>query len=353
MGKLVLVSFDEEGDNLLKHLRPLLKGIPHKAVAKSFSSPGVVSTLANGNKRDLRKGDELRILGKMDPKVKYSDLKVSRLITPGITNLDVGGSLEDDQGLFSDSLFKSKRNLSTMLISDEDSRKIDSLLEGLEKSDLVLTLIDADSKEMIIPASIFSHKAIGIGCLSLCIILRKEFFRDIGHVHEVNRTYLELSMGFHGAFAIPPPILNHGEYLLIAHGIRHLTQMMFRSGLVNLDHADLLMISRGGRVLIMTWGSAAPGGDPSATSIDDALTNPMCYVDLTTVKKALVNVVGSGDLKLEDSLVSSEVLKRRIMKDARIIWGVTIDEDPDEDLEVFIVLSTTPLELLLHWYSRN
>jgi cell division protein FtsZ len=129
--------------------------------------------------------------------------------------------------------------------------------------------------------------------------------------------------------------------------------MTFRSGVINLDQADLLSTSRGGSALIMTWGAARPGGNPAATSTKDALSNALCDIDLSTVRKALINVTGSSDLALEDSLVASEVLRKRTKDNARIIWGVNILQDLGEDMEVFIILSTTPMELLLHWYSNQ
>jgi cell division protein FtsZ len=112
-----------------------------------------------------------------------------------------------------------------------------------------------------------------------------------------------------------------------------------------------MLTSKGGSILVMTWGAARPGGNRAATSVKDALTKPLCDIDLRSVRKALVNVVGSGDLTLEDSLVASEVLRRRVKDKSHIIWGVSLVEGMEDDMEVFLILSTTPMELLLHWYS--
>jgi cell division protein FtsZ len=148
-------------------------------------------------------------------------------------------------------------------------------------------------------------------------------------------------------------IHSHKRLLEVSQLMRHLGDLVFRPGVVNLDLADLLVTSKGGIVLIMTCGTAQPGSRAAKTSIRNAIGNPLCDVDLSTVRKALIHVVSNQNMTLEDSLVATEFLRTRIRETARIIWGVTLVDDPEEDMEVLLIMATTPMELLIHWYNAE
>jgi cell division protein FtsZ len=238
-------------------------------------------------------------------------------------------------------------------LKDDEVQKLDALLEDIGRGDMLLILMDMERKEGHVSASYLSERAMIQGAFSLGFVLRTGRFRDMSHIEDLNRELLSLSRSFNGFVGIPPRATMEGRNIDLAHLIRHLTDMAFTPGVVNLDHADLMLTSKGGSMLVITWGAARPGGNRAATSVKDALTKSLCDVDLRSVRKALVNVVGSGDLTLEDSLVASEVLKKRIRPNSNIIWGVSLVEGMEEDMEVFLILATTPMELLLHWYSHD
>jgi hypothetical protein len=238
------------------------------------------------------------------------------------------------------------------LLRPEEVELVTEMETYVDKGDLVISLLDISSREQAPMASYFSSLVMNRDAFSLCFLTSRGIFKDIKEIEKLNREFLDLSMNFHGLVGLSPKITRIGNYIDIAHMLRHLVEMNFRSGVINLDQADMLTTSRAGSILVMTWGAARPGGNPAATSVKDALLNKLCDIDLKTVRKALVNVVGSRELTLEDSLVASEVLRKRVKPNARIIWGVNILENYEEDMEVFLILSTTPMELLLHWYSR-
>lgn len=337
MNKIVLVSFDKKSDVVADHLIPLLAGSSHPIIIRRADDPDSADWI-EGNDEIIER-------------YRYPDLEKMNDISK-LTGAEEG--VKGDGGRF-----KSKTNhgnhagsmLSPHSVSVQDFDLVQKLLDGINPGDMVISMIDIASVDRILPARFFSGEVLNLGGSSFCIALNKGRFKSIHDLELMNKEYLDLGLQFNGVIALPPKVIKHRRYMDIANLIRHLSKMMFSPGVVNLDHADLLITSRGGTVLTMTWGVAQPGGNGAATSVNDALTNPLCQVDLATVRKALVNVVGGADLSLEDSLVAAEVLKRRIREDARIIWGVTLIDENEEDMEVFLILATTPLELLLHWYS--
>ena len=328
MKKIVLISFDKATKDTLDHLIPLLRGSMYPVIIRSFLDPEI-SDWIEGNDEMLERFRHPRLQ-------EFGEL----------TDSDLS---EDQNGI------KNHRNnkMSPLSVTSEEFNIVQRLIDGINPGDMVVSFLDMSDPKRMLAARFLSSRIIDMGCSTFCFTLNSSEFRSYEEVELLNREYLDLSLQFNGVVALPPKFGMGGNNVDLAQLIRHLAKMMFSPGLVNLDHADLIATSKGGTVLVMTWGVAQPGGNSASSSAKDAISNDLCNVDLKTVRKALINVVGGVKLSLEDSLVASEVVKRRIKDNARIIWGVTTTEDEYEDMEVFLILATTPLELLLHWYSQQ
>lgn len=316
---------DDRSDRLLKRLLPLLNGCRYPFRARYSTQ------------------EEWDIITDIDHDTMDSDIEV------------LDGMKEGDP-LFSSLSGKGLGNnhhTSAHQLSDRDVQIMDDVLEMIGRGDMVLLLMDMDRRDGHINGSYLSERAMSAGAFCLGFVMRTGEFRDIKHIEDLNRELLNLSLSFNGLVGIPPRVTREGRNVDLAHLIRHLTEMAFTPGIVNLDHADMMLTSKGGSMLLMTWGAAKPGGNRAATSVKDALTKSLCDIDLGSVRKALVNVVGSGDLTLEDSLLASGVLAKRVRKNAHIVWGVSLVEGLEDDMEVFLILATTPMELLVHWYSSG
>lgn len=322
MKELFIVSLDDRSDRVVSRLVPLLKGCSYPLRVNMSDSEGW-NTVTNcppelveddpPNNEDMKDGEPL-----------YSSLGDPHKISKPIT--------------------------SAHQLRNEEVNVLDDLLEEIDNSDMVLIFQDIDRAEKHTAGCYLSERSMANGAFCLGMMIKTASFKHIREIEALNRDLLSLSRSYNGIVGIPPKVTREGRNVDLAHLVRHLTEMAFKPGIVNLDHADVMLTSRGGSILVMTWGAAQPGGNRAATSVKDALTKALCDIDLKTVRKALVNVVGSGDLTLEDSLVASEVLRRRVREKSHIIWGVSLVEGMEDDMEVFLILSTTPMELLLHWY---
>jgi hypothetical protein len=291
-----MISFDRSSDRMIDHLVPILSGTPYQIRYRTTEM------------------SDFKTLG---PAIQ----------TWNEEELDVEDMIGEEKAIYSSlsgAVDPSKAPVSPHLLRPEEVDAIDDMEEQVSRGDLVLSFLDIASREKAMMAAYFSTLVIAKEAFSLCMLSSNKAFKDFKQLEKLNREFLDLSMSFHGLVGLSKK---------------------------DLDQADLLSTSKGGSALIMTWGAARPGGNPAATSTKDALSNPLCDIDLSTVRKALVNVTGPSDLALEDSLVASEVLRKRTRDNARIIWGVNILQDLSDDMEVFIILSTTPMELLVHWYS--
>lgn len=120
-------------------------------------------------------------------------------------------------------------------------------------------------------------------------------------------------------------------------GVRGVTDLMVRPGLVNLDFADI-------RTAMMEMGKAMMGtgeatGDKRAIeAAERAINNPL--LDDISMKGAhgvIINVTGGYDMTLFEADEACNRIRDEVDPDANIIFGATFDETLDGVMRVSIV----------------
>lgn len=120
-------------------------------------------------------------------------------------------------------------------------------------------------------------------------------------------------------------------------GVRGVTDLMVRPGLVNLDFADI-------RTAMMEMGKAMMGtgeatGEKRATeAAEAAINNPL--LDDVSMKGAhgvIVNVTGGYDMTLFEADEAANRIRDEVDPDANIIFGATFDESMEGSMRVSIV----------------
>ena len=125
---------------------------------------------------------------------------------------------------------------------------------------------------------------------------------------------------------------------ILTGAIRCMTEITTANGLVNIDFADLRTIMRAGKVAMIGVGEAE-GGDRALAAVNAALSSPLLEVDISEAKGALVNVVGGEDMTLQEAQAAPGVVHSKINKEARIIWGASVDPSLGRTLRVMLVVS--------------
>ena len=78
----------------------------------------------------------------------------------------------------------------------------------------------------------------------------------------------------------------------------------------------------------------------SRESVEKALTSPLLDTDVANAKGALINIIGSRDMTLEEAEEIVRIVAERISPDAEIIWGAQIDEGLDRNIiKTLIILA--------------
>jgi len=147
-----------------------------------------------------------------------------------------------------------------------------------------------------------------------------------------NDKLLELApdLPLHTAFKVADEILTNA--------VKGIAELVTRSGLVNLDFADIrAVMSKGGVALIGVGESDSE--NRAVEAVEKAINNPLLDVDIAGATGALINVAGNKDLTLNEARKVVETISERLSEDARIIWGAQIYEDLGDVLRVMLVVT--------------
>lgn len=125
---------------------------------------------------------------------------------------------------------------------------------------------------------------------------------------------------------------------ILMRSIKGITEMITKPGLVNLDFADLRTIMKRGGVAMIGLGES-DSEDRARDSVLEALNSPLLDIDISDATGALVNVVGGRDMTLAEAESVVEEIYNRINKDARIIWGTSVDPNLDRTIRTMLVIT--------------
>lgn len=122
-------------------------------------------------------------------------------------------------------------------------------------------------------------------------------------------------------------------------GVKSITDLMVRPGLINLDFADVQSVMSGMGNSIMGTGQAQ-GEERAIKAASDALKNPLLGSDATikSAKGMLVNITGGADLTLFEVDSAAQHITSEIEDDnANIIFGSSFDPSLEGSIRVSVV----------------
>lgn len=120
-------------------------------------------------------------------------------------------------------------------------------------------------------------------------------------------------------------------------GVRGVTDLMVRPGLVNLDFADIrtAMLEMGKAMM----GTGEASGDKRAIeAAEAAINNPLLDdVSMKGARGVIINVTGGYDMTLFEADEACNRIRDEVDADANIIFGATFDSSMDGKMRVSIV----------------
>ncbi len=120
-------------------------------------------------------------------------------------------------------------------------------------------------------------------------------------------------------------------------GVKGVTDLMVRPGLINLDFADVrAVMDEMGKAMMGT--GEAEGEDRAKQAAEKAIANPLLdEISLNGAKGVLINITGGHDLTLFELDEAANVIREKVDPEANIIVGSTLDTDMAGFMRVSVV----------------
>jgi cell division protein FtsZ len=134
---------------------------------------------------------------------------------------------------------------------------------------------------------------------------------------------------FTDAFAMADDVLYQG--------VKGVTDLMVRPGLINLDFADVRAVMDEMGKAMMGTGEAS-GEDRAVHAAEKAIANPLLdEISLNGARGVLINITGGLDMKLFEIDEAAHIIREKVDADANIIVGTTLDPDMEGMIRVSVV----------------
>ncbi len=120
-------------------------------------------------------------------------------------------------------------------------------------------------------------------------------------------------------------------------GVKGVTDLMVRPGLINLDFADVrAVMDEMGKAMMGT--GEAQGDDRAVQAAEKAIANPLLdEISLNGAKGVLINITGGHDLTLFELDEAANIIREKVDPEANIIVGSTLDTTMEGRIRVSVV----------------
>ncbi len=120
-------------------------------------------------------------------------------------------------------------------------------------------------------------------------------------------------------------------------GVKGVTDLMVRPGLINLDFADVRAVMDEMGKAMMGTGEAT-GEDRAIQAAEKAIANPLLdEISLRGARGVLINITGGYDLTLFELDEAANRIREEVDAEANIIVGSTLDTDMEDVMRVSVV----------------
>ncbi|MCL1628516.1 cell division protein FtsZ [Roseibaca sp. V10] len=127
-------------------------------------------------------------------------------------------------------------------------------------------------------------------------------------------------------------------------GVKGVTDLMVRPGLINLDFADVRAVMDEMGKAMMGTGEAS-GEDRAVQAAEKAIANPLLdEISLNGARGVLINITGGHDLTLFELDDAANRIREKVDPEANIIVGSTLDPSMEGMIRVSVVATGIDVE---------
>jgi cell division protein FtsZ len=119
-------------------------------------------------------------------------------------------------------------------------------------------------------------------------------------------------------------------------GIRGISELITRPGLINLDFADVKKIMHGAGPALLAIGHGH-GENRAVEAAKEAISSPLLDASIQGARGVLFNITGPSDLLLFEVNMAAQVINEVVDPDAEIIFGAVLDDALGEEVQITII----------------
>lgn len=128
---------------------------------------------------------------------------------------------------------------------------------------------------------------------------------------------------------------------ILKQGIRGIAELIVNPALINLDFADVRTILKDSGIAHLGVG-VAKGENRILEAVRLAINSPLLETTIEGARGVIINVCGGNDLTMAECSDAAELISGVVDASANIIFGVRIDPNVQEEVEITVIATGFP-----------
>jgi len=234
---------------------------------------------------------------------------------------------------------------------EEDRDTIKSLLEG---ADMLFITAGMGGGTGTGGAPVVAEIAKELGILTVAIVTRPFLFEGKVRERNASQGICELRKYVDTIIVIPNQkllsVVDQKTTLMKAfecadevlhQGVKGISDVITKPGLVNLDFADVRTIMKGmGDALMGTGYVSGDDANRAVTALESAIHSPLLDdISIAGARGMLINITGGEDITMYEVNEAAEAARNTVGEnaDTNIIWGVVTDPDMKGQIKITVI----------------
>ena len=123
---------------------------------------------------------------------------------------------------------------------------------------------------------------------------------------------------------------------VLRQGVQSITDLIKCHGFINLDFADVSAIMKNAGNAHMCVASAK-GKEKAEMVARAAIASPLLETSIANAGGIILNFTADPEIALEDIYRAADIIKEEADPSARIIWGVALDDNLEDELQITVI----------------
>lgn len=226
----------------------------------------------------------------------------------------------------------------------------DEVVQALQGSDLVFVTCGMGGGTGTGAAPIVAQVARDIGALTVGIVTKPFLFEGRKRMKQAEMGISEMRRNVDTMIVVPnerllavvgkgipfQDALKKADEVLL-HATQGIASLITSTGLINVDFADVRTVMQNGGAALMGTGRGR-GESRALEAAQQAISSPLLdNVSITGATGVLINIIGGGDLSLDEVTQISDVIHDAVGDEAEIIFGTCHDPACEGEVRVTVI----------------